>query len=286
MTMTGAAVVAGVTGWPVSHSLSPLLHGFWIEALGLNAAYVPFAIAPAHFETAVTGLRRAGVRGLNVTVPHKQAAFALATEIDTSAAVAGAANLLLFDGETIVARNTDGIGLVATLEAALGAGALAGKSALVLGAGGMARAAVIALSAMKLARIAVLARRPERARALTDELAPKLAATLTAADLAAWDALAPEAALVVNATSAGMRGRPDLALPLEALPATAAVFDSVYTPLQTGLLAAAAARGLIAIDGLGLLMHQAVPSFEAFYGHTPQITAALRIRLVEALGLG
>lgn len=285
MSITGAAAVAGIVGYPVAHSMSPMLHGYWIAAHGLNAAYVPFKIAPADFAAAIDGLRKAGVRGVNVTVPHKQAAFALATDVDASAKVAGAANLLVFDADRIKAFNTDSIGLVSTLNGALGAGALHEKTAVVLGAGGMARAAVCALSALGVRQIVILVRTLAKGQVLADDLKGKVAAELSVGDFSTWSAAAAKAALVVNATSAGMSGRPSLDLSLEALPASAAVFDSVYTPLQTPLLAEARARGLLAIDGLGLLMQQGVPSFEAFFGIKPVLDDALRSYLTKALGL-
>lgn len=286
MSITGAAAVAGIVGFPVAHSMSPLLHGYWIGAHDLNAAYVPFKIAPEDFPAAIDGLRKAGVRGVNITVPHKQAAFAIATDRDATAAVAGAANLLVFDGARIKAFNTDSIGLTATLDAALGPGALKGKKAVVWGAGGMARAAVCALASMGAGEVVLLARQPEKGQALIEDLAGKVKCALTADAFSAWAQAGVDAALLVNATSAGMCGRPSLDLPLDVLPASSAVFDAVYTPLETPLLAAAAARGLATVDGLGLLMQQAVPSFEAFYGLKPAITEALRAHLVKALGLG
>jgi shikimate dehydrogenase len=286
MSVTGAAMVAGIVGYPVAHSMSPLLHGYWIEEYGLNAAYVPFAIAPEHFSEAIDGLRLAGVRGVNVTVPHKQRAFAIATDRHASAAIAGASNLMVFAGEKISAFNTDSLGTVAALNATLGEGSLKGRTAVIWGAGGMARAAVCALASMGVAEIVILARTPAKAETLVSDLKAKVAVRLGLADFSAWPQAGAQAALLVNATAAGMSGRPPLALSLDVLPKTAAVFDAVYTPLQTPLLAQARAAGLTAIDGLGLLMHQAVPSFEAFFGRKPVITDALRAHLVKALGLG
>jgi len=283
MNLTGSAKIAGIAGWPVEHSLSPLLHGHWIEEYDLDAAYVPFAIHPEDFRDAVEGLRLAGVKGVNVTAPHKQTAFAMADETGRRAKIAGAANLLVFRKDGIFADNTDNPGLVATLDAAMGAGAMKEKQAAILGAGGMARAALCALDEMGTAKIVLLARTLSRGEALAREVAPMLAAEVSVAGFSAWEKAAADTRLVVNATSAGMKGFAPLDLPLEALPAGAAVFDAVYNPLRTDLLVRAERRGLQAIDGLGLLMHQAVPSFEAFFGVKPQVSAALRQKLKKAL---
>jgi shikimate dehydrogenase len=283
MKISGAAKIAGVIGWPIAHSLSPLLHGHWIEAYRLDAAYVPFACAPEAFTAAIAGLRAAGIRGLNVTVPHKEAAFRLADKPDFSAQIAGAANLLVFGEDGVTASNTDQPGLIAALNEVLGENALKGRKAVVLGAGGMARAAICGLAKMGIAEIAVLARNTERAEALAAALEPHLEAKLTARGLDAWELVAPETVLAVNATSAGMKNLAPLDLKLEALPKGAAVFDAVYNPLETDLLRRARAAGLCAIDGLGLLMHQAAPSFAAFFGIEPKVDAVLKRKLVEAL---
>ena len=286
MNITGNAKLAGVVGWPIAHSLSPRLHGHWIEEYGIDAAYVPLAIRREDFTAALNGLRLAGFRGVNVTVPHKEAAFALADRCDGAAEIAGAANLLLFGENGIEARNTDAAGLRASLDENLGAGALKGRSAVIWGAGGMARAAVCALSVLGVSEIRILNRNPARAESLRAALMARTAAKLVCAGLEDWSRAGKDAALLVNATSAGMNGVPSVDLPLDVLPDDAAVFDAVYNPLETKLLAQAGARGLRTVDGLGMLMHQAVPAFAAFFGVEPKITAALRSTLQEALGGG
>ncbi|HEY0282894.1 MAG TPA: hypothetical protein VGC27_09750, partial [Rhizomicrobium sp.] len=180
----------------------------------------------------------------------------------------------------------DAAGLRAALAESLGPGALEGRAAVIWGAGGAARAAVCALSDLGVAEIRILNRDKARAESLAAALRSKVAAKLACGGYEDWSGAGKDAALLVNATSAGLKGAPSLALPLEVLPAGAAVFDAVYNPLETGLLAAAKARGLVAIDGLGMLMHQAVPAFAAFFGVEPKITAALRNMLEEALGRG
>lgn len=286
MSISGSAQIAGVAGWPVAHSLSPLLHGHWIEEYQLDAAYIPLAINPKNFAAAVEGLKLAGLKGLNVTIPHKHAAFALAKRTDASAGIARAANLLVFGEDGIEGLNTDKPGLIATLDEALGVGALKDKAATIWGAGGMARAAICALCEMGAIEIRILARDTARAEALARELAPETTAKLVASGFDAWEDAASRTRLLVNATSAGMKNLAPIALPLGALPQNAAVFDAVYTPQMTDLLARAEARGLKTIDGLGLLMHQAVPSFEAFFGIEPKVSAALRAKLEKALHHG
>jgi shikimate dehydrogenase len=286
MNITGNAKLAGIVGWPVGHSMSPMLHGFWIEEYGIDAAYVPLAVRKEDFATAMNGLRLAGFRGVNVTVPHKEAAFALADCCNATAETAGAAKLLLFGDSGVEARNTDAAGLAASLNASLGSGALAGSPAVIWGAGGMARAAVCALSDLGVSEIRILNRDRTRAESLATALAPRTKARLVCAGFEDWGRAGKDAALLVNATSTGMKGVPPLALPLDVLPVSAAVFDAVYNPLETRLLAEAKARGLRTIDGLGMLIHQAVPAFAAFFGVEPKITAALRSVLEEALGRG
>jgi len=286
MSITGSARLAGVIGWPIAHSLSPQLHGYWIGQHGLDAVYVPLAIRKEDFATALHGLRAAGFRGVNVTVPHKEAAFALADRCDGAALMAGAANLLLFSDHGIEARNTDPAGLSAALCEALGEDAVKGQVAAVLGAGGMARSAVCALSELGASEIRIFNRNIARADSLAGALAPKLRARLTVFGFDRWAEGGKDVTLVVHATSAGMKGAESLDLPLEILPKDTVVFDAVYNPLRTGLLARAELCGLRTMDGLGMLMHQAVPAFAAFFGIEPKVSPALRNTLEEALRRG
>jgi shikimate dehydrogenase len=279
MSRTAQAKTAGVIGWPVAHSLSPPLHEFWLRQHGIEGAYVALPVRPSDFSVAIRGLMAAGFAGVNVTVPHKQAAFALAHQWDEAARRAGAANLLLFHGDHIEARNTDAEGLAASLVKAIGP--LDGKTILILGAGGAARAAI--LSCERAARIDVLNRSERNARVLVDSVSSEVSAKVAGSGLDRWDDSAPLADLVINATNAGMSGSASPDVDLEVLPPGAAVCDLVYNPLETPLLARARARGLTTIDGLGMLMFQAVPAFEAFYGIRPQVTPALRAELGKAL---
>ncbi|MDE2135537.1 MAG: shikimate dehydrogenase [Alphaproteobacteria bacterium] len=283
MSITGRAKLAGVVGWPIAHSLSPKLHGYWLDEYGIDAAYVPLAVRREDFAAVINGLRLAGFKGVNVTIPHKEAAFALAASCDAVAEIAGAANLLLFGENGIEARNTDVASFTASVVENIGADGLRGRPAVLWGAGGMARAAVCALSDLGVSEIRILNRTKARAETLAAALAPRTAARLVCAGFEDWSRAGSDAAVLVNASSAGMTGVPALDLPLEVLPAQATVFDAVYNPLETALLARAKAGGLCTVDGLGMLMHQAVPAFAAFFGEAPKITPSLRRVMEEAL---
>jgi shikimate dehydrogenase len=267
--VTGAAMLAGVAGWPVAHSRSPRLHGTWIARHGLDAAYVPLAIAPGDFATAVRGLAAAGFRGLNVTLPHKEAAFALCDDLAPRARRAGAVNTLVFSAGRITGDCTDGFGF---LDSLAGFDPRSGPAVL-LGAGGAARAIAAALLDAGCPHLTLVNRTLERAGALARALGgPVNVATTPPLE---------GAALLVNTTSLGMAGQPSLVIDLAALPAHAVVADIVYVPLETPLLAAARARGLAAVDGLGMLLHQARPGFQAWFGVEPVVDDELR-RIVAA----
>lgn len=286
MTLTGKGKVAGILGWPVTHSLSPLLHGYWLKEYAIDGALVPLSAAPENFAAIIDGIRRAGFTGVNVTTPNKESAFALAHTVRDAARIAGAANLLVFtpDGR-IGADNTDAMGLFDSLQEELGSIALGGKNIVVLGAGGAARAAVYGLQVFGYAgKITILNRNKARADQLVTHIGKRIPnIVLQAGTLDDWIGAAADARLVINTTAAGMKGNPPLDIDLAPLPGTAAVCDIVYNPLETPLLKAAAARGLQTIDGLGMLMHQAVPSFEAFFGVKPKVTPGLRAALVAVL---
>jgi shikimate dehydrogenase len=259
--ISGAATVAGIVGRPIAHSLSPLIHNRWIEALGLDAVYVPFAPGLDDFDRFVRGLRGGAIRGLNVTAPFKERALALADVTDEAARDSGSANLLLFDdtGE-IEARSTDGVGLLAALAEQAPDLELSQAPAVILGAGGAARAAAAALLDAGSPRIVILNRTAQRAEDLVFALKSE---RLAAHSLSEAAVLFRDAGLVVNAAAGGP------APPLDALPEGAAVMDMTYRPLETGLLRAAKARGLTPVDGLSMLIHQARPSFEALFGQAP-----------------
>lgn len=279
--ISGKAKIAGVLGWPVGHSLSPALQGYWLAEHGIDGALVPLQAEPVNFTAIIDGIRRAGFVGANVTVPNKEAAFAIAHNNDAAAIAAGASNLLVFRDGKIEGRNTDTYGLYASLEESIGA--LNGRPVVLLGAGGAARGAILALEQLGAGTIHMLNRDTHRARTLASSLQPQVRAPVKPGALSDWNAVAKDAALVVNATAAGMNANPPLDIDINLLPKDAAVCDMVYSPLETKLLKDAAARGLKTIDGLGMLMHQAVPSFEAFFGVKPKVTPGLRAALIAAI---
>lgn len=265
----GGTQVAGVAGWPVAHSLSPLLHRTWLEALGLDHVYAPFAVRPETAGEAFRHLRALGIVGVNVTIPLKAIALQAADQRSALAEAVGAANLLTVAADgALHAENTDVAGVAHALAEAGPRGAA--DMALVLGAGGAARAVLYALMQDGWRRVIVANRSEDRARALCEDAARwPFDARLEAI---AWDARADalaEAGLIINATSLGMAGQPPLALDLTSARDDAVVFDSVYTPLETPLLAAARTHGLRTVDGLAMLIGQAIPSFEAFFGLAP-----------------
>jgi shikimate dehydrogenase len=276
--ITGAARVAGIIGRPVTHSLSPVLHNAWIEAAELDAVYAPLAPAADGFEALVAGLRGGVIVGVNVTIPFKERALAIADEASDRARLAGAANLLLFrpDG-TVFADNTDGLGMLAALAVqASGFDPRAGP-AVILGAGGAARGAAAALFLAGAPQIRIVNRTADRAEALARDIGPNVEA------MSGQGALA-DANLIVNATSLGLGGGPGPDVDLAAAPATAVVLDMVYKPLRTEFLQRAAALGLRTVDGLEMLIGQAAPSFEAFFGRPPPAGVDVRALALKAVG--
>jgi shikimate dehydrogenase len=280
MSFSGAAMVAGVVGRPIRHSLSPLIHNAWIAAAGLDAVYAPFEVADDGFERFIDSLRDGGVRGLNVTLPYKARAFACADVSDTAARDAGAANLLVYRPDDVLeARNTDGLGLLEALARQAPQLNLAGARVLLLGAGGGARGAASALLGGGVGALTIVNRTPARAEALAAGLGGRAAAR-------PWRELASELEsvdLVVNATSAEL-GDEVLSLPWQAAPAAAVAMDMVYKPLRTPFLEAAAARGLATVDGLVMLIGQARPTFAALFGQAPPEAVDVRALALKALG--
>jgi shikimate dehydrogenase len=266
--LSGHARLAGVFGHPITHSRSPRLHGFWLQRYGIDGAYIPLGVAPGGFAAAVRALADLGFRGANVTIPHKLAAFEICDAVAPFARRAGAVNTLIFRNGRIEGSNTDGFGFLESIrEAAPGWRADAGPAVL-LGAGGAARAIAAALLDAGAPRVTLVNRTAAKAEALARDLG----GPIHVADRPPLE----DAALLVNTTSLGMQGQPGLEVDLAPLPASAVVADIVYVPLETRLLAAARARGLIAVDGLGMLLHQARPGFEAWFGVAPQVDQALR----------
>jgi shikimate dehydrogenase len=267
---------ACLIGWPAAHSRSPLIHHYWLRALGLEGGYNIEAIPPEGFAEFVLHLSTHGFVGANVTIPHKERALAL-TRPDQRARAVGAANTLWYEGEELRSTNTDIEGFIHNLDACAPGWDQASNDTLVLGAGGSARSVVFGLIERGVKRVYLANRTVERARALADQFGVQVHPV-------SWDAIGewlPRVDLLVNATSLGMHGHPALDIDVGRLPPHAVVADLVYVPLQTPLLAAARARGLQTADGLGMLLHQAVRGFELWFGQRPQVTPALRA-LIEA----
>jgi shikimate dehydrogenase len=265
---------AFVAGWPVAHSRSPLIHGHWLKTLGLDGSYERVAVTPQDFPAFIARLKsgESGFVGGNVTVPHKEQAFALADLTDRLAAEMEAANTLWVEDGLVWAGNTDGLGFVASLDAGA-PGWDAARTAVVLGAGGAARAVVQALRDRGLASIHVLNRTEERAERLADHFG----AAVDPHGFSALAELVPTADLLVNTTTLGMGGAEEMPhIDFSRCKPTALVTDIVYTPLVTPFLSAAREEGLRTVDGLGMLLHQAVPGFERWFGRRPVVDAALR----------
>jgi len=279
--VTSATTLAAVIGWPIHQSVSPVLHGYWLKQHGIKGNYVPLPIAPENFERCVGALPLMGFAGANVTVPHKEAAFRLATTRDQDAEATGAVNTLVFEGANVTGLNTDVRGFAASLEEAFGAAAARVGPAAVLGAGGAARAIVHALIHAGSPEIRIANRTKVRAEALAGALETR---AIRIVDWGDWQTLLAGSRLLINTTSLGMTGKAKLEIDLAPLASAAAVADIVYNPLETELLRAARERGHRTMDGLGMLMHQAVPAFAAWFGVTPKVTPELRATLVEALG--
>lgn len=271
--------LAGVIGHPIAHSRSPALHGYWLRRYGLKGHYIPIDIAPVDLGDLVRTLPRLGFVGLNVTIPHKEAILHVADIITDRAALIGAANTLIFrkDGK-IHADNTDGSGFIANLRQNAPHWVPASGPAVVLGAGGAARAVIAALIEVGVPEIRLANRTRPRAEALRSDFGAKVVVY----EWVQAGNILEGAATVVNTTSLGMTGKPDFRVPLDALSARALVTDLVYTPLKTQLLIEAEAMGCTAVDGLGMLLHQAAPGFERWFGHRPEVDDATRKAVLQA----
>lgn len=280
MMLTSRARLAGVIGWPVAHSRSPRLHGFWLEKYRVDGAYVPLAVSPENIENALRALPKLGFAGANVTLPHKGAALAAADEIDPLARRIGAVNTIVVGADgRLYGSNTDAFGFMAHLRATVPRWRPETAPAVVLGAGGAARAICVALLDAGVPELRLL----NRTRGRADALAAELGGAIVVHEWANAAKSLDDAGLLVNTTTLGMHGQPPLDLSLARLPPTAVVDDIVYVPLETPLLRAARARGNPVVDGLGMLLHQARPGFEAWFGIAPAVDDALRAHVLEDL---
>lgn len=276
--MSGTKIpLAGVIGHPIAHSKSPRLHGHWLKTLGIAGHYIPMDVAPENLEETLRFLPKIGFRGVNVTIPHKQAAMEIADLVTDRAALIGAANTLIFrkDGR-IHADNTDGYGFVENLKTGAPSWKPSAGPAAVLGAGGASAAIVSALLEVGVPEVRISNRTRVRAEGLRDRFGAKV----TVYDWVQAGNMIDEAMTVVNTSSLGMVGMPELRVPLDGLSEQAVVTDLVYTPLETRLIREAKAMGCRTVDGLGMLLFQAVPGFERWFGARPQVDEETRALLM------
>jgi len=269
---------AGVVGWPIDQSKSPIIHGHWLEKLGISGSYEKIAIKPENFETDIRALISDGYRGCNVTIPHKEAALVMADVVSDRAKAIGASNTLVFKDGKIHADNTDGVGFISNLKQLAPKWDAKRGPALALGAGGAARAIVYSLLQEGAPSVVIANRTQEKAQVLADFFGDQV--TAIAMDQVS-DVLG-ETQTLVNTTSLGMVGQPALVLDISKLPKTALVTDIVYNPLETDLLKQGKSLGLMTVDGIGMLLHQAVPGFEAWFGAHPTVDDILREKVLSA----
>ncbi len=270
--------LAGVIGTPISHSKSPQLHGHWLKTLGLPGHYIPMDVSPDDLETVIRSLPKMGFVGVNITVPHKERIMEIADLITDRAILIGAANTLIFrkDGK-IHADNTDGYGFVQNLKQSAPSWDPAAGPAAVLGAGGAARAIIASLLDVGVPSLLL----SNRTRVRSDALKAEFGKRIVVYDWVKAGNMLEEAATVVNTTSLGMIGKPPLRVPLDGLQKGALVTDIVYAPLKTRLLLEAEQMGCQTVDGLGMLIHQAVPAFERWFGQRPQVDSATRAAVLR-----
>lgn len=273
MSVSGSTLLAGVMGWPISHSLSPLLHGYWLREHNIDGVYVPLPVAPSNLEHGLRALPRVGFRGVNLTVPHKEAALSMMDTVSDVARRIGAINtVFVSDDGSLSGTNTDAHGFIENLRLNAPTWQKNGGAAVVLGAGGAARAVVAALIDAQVSQVFLLNRTVEKA----EQLAQAIGGPIKVVNWDDRDEAIGNAMLLVNATTLGMVNQPKLEVSLSALPKMAIVNDLVYAPLETELLRTARQMGMQTVDGLGMLLHQAVPGFEGWFGKRPDVTDGLR----------
>ncbi len=263
--------MACVIGWPIEHSRSPIIHGHWLQTYGIDGAYTKVPVSPADLQSFLATMAREGYAGCNVTVPHKEAAYQLADVRHASANAVGAANTLWLEGNKLIAANTDTYGYMTYLTEKFPDWQEPGVPVSVLGAGGAARAIIYGLLKAGVSEVRLFNRSQVRSYELARLLGPRV-------NVFDWTERAQGAAtssLVINTTTLGLKGEGDTGLDVERLTPGCIVSDIVYVPLETALLARARARGLRTLDGLGMLLHQAVPGFEKWFGITPVVSGAL-----------
>ena len=267
---------ACVIGWPIEHSRSPLIHGYWLERYGIEGRYEKVAVAPEDAAAFLKGLESGGYVGCNVTVPLKEIAFAAVEEREDCARAVGAVNTVWIENGRLVGANTDTYGFMTHLDASAPQWREHDRPVTLIGAGGAARAIAFGFVAAGVGAVRIVNRTRERADALAADLGPRVQAH-------AWGDLAravADAGVVVNTTTIGMKGEGSVPIDVRILGSDCVVADIVYVPPETRLLADARAAGLATVDGLGMLLHQAAPGFERWFGVRPEVTGELRARLV------
>ena len=276
--MTEDFKLAGVMGWPITQSRSPILHNYWIEKYNLNGRYVPLAVKPERLADAIRGLPALGFRGCNLTMPHKQFAMMMVDSLTDTAKRIGAINCIVVDDDgKMSGTNNDGNGYVLSVQEVAPHWKPSDGPIAILGAGGAARAIIVALLERGAKEVRVINRTFDKAVALAKEFHPVIKSM-------PWDKRSDaidDVTLLVNATNQGMIGKPALDISLDKLSSRTLVSDLIYVPPETAFLAAAKARGNVTINGLGMLLHQARPAFQAWFGILPEITRELRVKIMD-----
>lgn len=279
MIIDNSPALAGVVGWPIAHSKSPLIHGHWLKQHQISGYYIPIGLRPENFETAIRSMPKLGFKGVNVTIPYKETILPLATTISDRAALIGAANTIVFRSNGgIHADNTDGYGFIQNIRQFAPDWRGNTGPALVLGAGGASRAVLSALLDEGVPEVRLTNRTRHRAEILKDQFG----ARVTIVDWAKKNDACDGIATLVNTTALGMEGQPPLTIRLDAAPQSCLVTDIVYTPLKTELILQAESHGMRCVDGLGMLLHQAVPGFESWFDIRPTVDSALREQILSA----
>ncbi len=275
--MTVGIPLAGVIGWPINHSRSPALHGFWLERHRISGHYIPVAVSPENLRNAMEAFGHLGFRGINVTLPHKEAVLRMASTVSETARAIGAANTITFlEGGGFHADNSDAYGFRENIRQTCPDWQASRGPALVIGAGGASRAVIHSLIEQEVSEI----RLANRTRDRTDALAAHFGPRVRAVDWAELDQAASGAVTIVNTTALGMEGQEPLTVDLGRADPDAVVSDIVYVPLETPFLKSASEQGFRTVDGLGMLLHQGVPGFSAWFGETPVVDAALRVHVL------
>lgn len=273
---------AGVIGWPVNHSRSPLIHGYWLKTYALKGAYEAISVSPEEADAFFKNFSKSGYCGANITIPHKETVMAHVDHLDDAAKAIGAVNTIWMEGDKLHGSNTDWLGFLGSLDAAHPGWDRKAESALVLGAGGAARGIIYALISRGFKQIHVANRTVERAH----DMKRHFGASVIPHALGDSNNLVGASDLIVNTTSLGMDNNPPLPLSLETASQECLVTDIVYSPLKTPLLLRAEEHGVKSVDGLGMLLHQAAPGFERWFGVAPKVSDELRALVLHDMGLG